>query len=190
MKSINIIGNKYNQLLVIDEEIKYDKNTNRPRYYVKCQCDCGNICLKEKSKVKSGYTKSCGCSQTKMRKTLGKRTQQLESGKSVFNEVYNSYKKSAKVRGYSFELDEENFKEIITKNCYYCGDGKRQHYTRESLNGNFEYTGIDRLDSNKGYTLDNVVPCCSICNRMKSNLSKEEFLNHIFKINNMWKRTS
>ena len=44
--------------------------------------------------------------------------------------------------------------------------------------------GIDRLDSSKGYTINNCVPCCSKCNLMKSNFKKEDFLQHISKIYN------
>ena len=37
------------------------------------------------------------------------------------------------------------------------------------------YNGIDRIDSTKGYFNDNVVSCCKVCNRAKSNLSLEDF---------------
>ena len=35
--------------------------------------------------------------------------------------------------------------------------------------------GIDRVDSSKGYTEDNVVPCCWIHNKMKSDMTYGEF---------------
>jgi len=35
--------------------------------------------------------------------------------------------------------------------------------------------GVDRVDNTKGYTKENCVPCCKICNRLKSDLTKEEF---------------
>jgi 5-methylcytosine-specific restriction endonuclease McrA len=43
--------------------------------------------------------------------------------------------------------------------------------------------GIDRIDSNKGYTMDNCVSCCWTCNRMKGNMTQQNFLEHISKIN-------
>ena len=36
---------------------------------------------------------------------------------------------------------------------------------------------MDRLDSQKGYTKDNVVWCCCICNSGKQQLSKDEYIN-------------
>jgi hypothetical protein len=35
--------------------------------------------------------------------------------------------------------------------------------------------GLDRLDNSKGYDLDNVVPCCGDCNRLRGDrLTPEE----------------
>ncbi len=38
------------------------------------------------------------------------------------------------------------------------------------------YNGIDRLDSSKGYTLENCVPCCEEINVMKMALTKDRFV--------------
>lgn len=29
--------------------------------------------------------------------------------------------------------------------------------------------GCDRIDNNKGHSIDNVVPCCNICNTVRGN---------------------
>lgn len=34
---------------------------------------------------------------------------------------------------------------------------------------------IDIIDNNKGYIVDNIIPCCIVCNRAKGNMSLEEF---------------
>ena len=39
----------------------------------------------------------------------------------------------------------------------------------------YTYSGIDRVDSNIGYEINNVVSCCNICNRAKSNMKLDEF---------------
>ena len=44
-------------------------------------------------------------------------------------------------------------------NCSYC-DNK------------INELGIDRIDNKMGYTLNNVVPCCSRCNFMKHIMTK------------------
>jgi hypothetical protein len=40
----------------------------------------------------------------------------------------------------------------------------------------YVYNGIDRLDSSKGYVLENCVPCCSEINWAKRVMSFEDFV--------------
>ena len=54
--------------------------------------------------------------------------------------------------------------EITTQPCYYCG------------NIDLPCNGIDRVDSDKGYEIDNCVPCFWECNRMKNSTNKENFI--------------
>ena len=42
--------------------------------------------------------------------------------------------------------------------------------------------GIDRIDSNIGYTKENSVSCCKFCNTAKSTMSRDEFLKWIKKV--------
>ena len=55
-KVINLVGQKFNKLTVISEY----KPANE-RWRVICKCDCGNDYDGDKSDVKIGHTKSCGC---------------------------------------------------------------------------------------------------------------------------------
>lgn len=55
--------------------------------------------------------------------------------------------------------------------CVYCGDI-------------IETIGLDRIDSAKGYELENIQPCCTFCNSMKSNKNEKDFLNQCKKIIN------
>ena len=48
--------------------------------------------------------------------------------------------------------------------------------------------GIDRIDSSKGYTVENSVPCCKYCNTAKNTMSVDEFLKwigRVYKFNNL-----
>ncbi len=74
-------------------------------------------------------------------------------------------------RGHQWELTDKEATELVTGNCYYCGDSP------------FKGCGsIDRVDNKKGYLRDNCVPCCGYCNMMKGTLPREEFLNRVEKI--------
>jgi hypothetical protein len=70
---------------------------------------------------------------------------------------------------------------IFYKNCFYCerllGDVgslyKRNEYGQDLCK--MRAFGIDRIDSNLGYVIDNVVPCCKNCNHTKREYSAEHF---------------
>ena len=72
---------------------------------------------------------------------------------------YSRLKYQAKRRGLEFSLTREDFSDIR--------DGAACHYCGGSL-PNFGYA-LDRKDNSRGYTRENVVPCCEICNTVKSN---------------------
>ena len=108
----------------------------------------------------------------------------------LYNISYNRYKQNAISRNFNFELTRDQFKEIVSKNCIYCNNPPTeiQSLKRYNKTGHPIYmNGIDRIDSTKGYTLDNCVPCCEICNRMKLNYSLDFFYKHIEKIYNYHK---
>lgn len=76
---------------------------------------------------------------------------------------YQRYLDRAKVKGCEFGLTYELFLEAIKMPCVYCGfnDG---------------VVGLDRIDSAKGYLVENIVPCCKVCNYMKLDHTLEEWL--------------
>lgn len=148
---------------------------------LECQCDCGKITNPEKGKVLNGITKSCGCIQVEMRKNLGN-TRRLPDGVSLKNQVFEVYRKSARVRGYKFSLSKEEFVDIVTKPCIYCGDSLQNELIKDNASGSFKYTGIDRYDNSIGYTIENSVPCCRVCNRIKTNMTTDTLHKHMLRM--------
>jgi hypothetical protein len=55
---------------------------------------------------------------------------------------------------------------LMKRNCYYC-----DFISNETVNG------IDRMDSSKGYHLNNCVSCCKNCNFIKKCLDPVTFIN-------------
>ena len=89
------------------------------------------------------------------------------------------YKNRAKKRGYIFDLTEEQFFSLTQKDCYYCGAKPNNISKYLGCSGDYLYNGIDRINNNGGYTIDNVVPCCKICNMAKNNLTLQEYKDWI-----------
>jgi len=104
--------------------------------------------------------------------------------------VIQTIKASAKTRGIKFQIMREEYPEvfkIFKKKCYYCGDSpssSSDDHVRRSSGGRFffTYSGLDRVNSKRGYLLSNVVPCCKSCNIMKLEKSQKAFYAHIRKI--------
>ena len=150
-------------------------------------CDCGtkdHIAIG--AVVKSGKTKSCGCMLRESRlrniSKLKKKTVTLEH--RALSNIFNQYRTTARNRGLIFELDWESMREIILQPCFYCNESKVNSYKirgRES-EGEFLYNGIDRVDNLKGYTKENSVPCCRMCNFMKRDFNQDDFLAQVIKI--------
>jgi hypothetical protein len=164
----NWIGEKFNKLTVISKEGEGSFHNT----HVLCRCDCGNLKRTWGSTLYAGLIKSCGCVHE-------------ENGKNrCLNFTYAGYKKRGLKVGL-FELTKEQFYEISQKNCLYCGckpNNVMKKETKTKGERTFIYNGIDRVDNSKGYTLENSVPCCGTCNRMKTNLGLEEWLTHMKKI--------
>jgi hypothetical protein len=138
--------------------------------YWRCKCECGSIKnIREDSLLNKG-TQSCGC------------VVKLQRGESSLNTLIYRYKKHAQERNLEWNLTKEESRNLFQSKCNYCGVEPSTVTRMYRRNGNYIYNGIDRVDNESGYIIDNVVPCCSICNRMKLTLSKNSFLNHIKRI--------
>lgn len=86
------------------------------------------------------------------------------SPKRRFTESKN---KAIKVRKIHWTLTLEEYASLICLPCHYCNNKLGEPVKRSC--------GLDRLDSSKGYEINNVVSCCGICNTIKNeHLSPEE----------------
>ena len=162
-KLIDLTGKKFGRLTVIERSYPNTK-WGLPRWL--CKCSCGTEKVIDSSNLKSGRTKSCGC------------LVKLPPGVSGMHGLIGCYKASAKRHNVSFELIEKQFKELTQLDCYYCDSSPKQGY------GKYIHNGLDRVDNNKGYTIDNVVPCCKQCNHAKTNLTLQEFRDWVKRIYN------
>jgi hypothetical protein len=88
-----------------------------------------------------------------------------------------------KMRGKTIRLqiDYDLFLKLTSSNCFYCGAPPSNSCKRLN-HPPYIYNGLDRMDPNGGYVADNIVPCCWSCNKMKSNRTTEQFLEHIRRI--------
>ncbi len=164
------IDQKFNRLTIINQYAKFDQGKNSVIWFT-CVCDCGTIKDIRSSHVKDGNTQSCGCLTVETNKKLNS----IGHGEANANILFLQYRKQAIKRRLVFEITREDLKFFAKQNCHYCGSCPSNVCNRPSSNGAYTYPGIDRINSNVGYIISNLVPCCGMCNRAKLDFSVEEF---------------
>ena len=146
------------------------------------KCVCGSIFQTRKYDVRVGRTKSCGCLKKILAAENGKRGGYKDRTLSSFNALFLAYNIAAKKRKLVFELSKEVFRGMTKQNCFYCEIVPSQKRVGSGAKDGYVYNGIDRIENEKGYTENNCVPCCGICNKMKLTLSHDSFIEHIKRI--------
>ena len=168
-------GQRLNGFVLLEN---YRHVTNgRTEWLWKCQCDCGNIFNGREHTLLKRY--GChSCTNAANQKELSIQKSGIDNA-GVKNRIYREYKRGAEKRNLDFNLTLEEFLDIESKPCHYCGEkptvyeGNKKYM--QKLGSPWKHNGIDRLDTNKGYTVENCVPCCSKCNYAKHDLSLDEF---------------
>lgn len=178
MHTKNLLGKRYGRLTVtkflFSERVVCEKRSNsHTDTYWECTCECGNKIKALTRLLNSGDVKSCGCLPNSIQNTPD----------TNFTELYNRYLCRARRKNLEFVLSKDKFKELTKMNCYYCGEEPSQIVGKDRIYP-YVYNGLDRLDNSKGYTEDNVVPCCGTCNKMKLSMSVKEFEQQLLKIAN------
>lgn len=179
------IGDVFSELTVINVYSSYIyKYKNKQQYKARwlCRCSCGNevIAIGSHLRLKRATRcRSCGYKtrpQSIRRKTFIERLFDLSVNKPT----------RLRKRKISCELSLDDFVFLIKQNCYYCNAKPKEidyiGNTKYTKMDSFPINGIDRVNSDIGYKIDNCVPCCRTCNVMKSNLKQNDFYEHLEKI--------
>lgn len=141
-------------------------------------CMCGKTATFTGSQVARGKTTHCGCLSPTYMKREGwrfiKGDQQRSAARVVWRSLYRD--------GCPFE----DFLRLSQLPCHYCGTHEltsRLEYHKDRSTGVvFRYNGLDRLDSTKDHSLDNVVTACQQCNYAKQDVPYSEFIEWIRKV--------
>jgi hypothetical protein len=173
--------------LVVLREVPTGSKKNH-RYLCRCACGrtstmCGSgLCSKAEP------TRSCGCLQ---------RISAMRSpGQAAWRSIYLRYKHRARGKGRDFMITQGEMEQMMSLPCAYCGAAPADYnpYRRKdgtlmpgrteeaAVRATIKVNGLDRRNSEIGYTVDNCVPCCAQCNYMKLDWTAEEFIAHARRI--------
>lgn len=143
------------------------------------KCECGEqFTLSRDYKIKTSDQIRCKNCKRKanMQPNVGERA------------AYKRVKSDAARGGRVFDLPLDWFLEAIHQPCHYCGQVDQNSINvaskrkGEFLIKDFKYNGLDRLNNDIGYVIENVVPCCFVCNRAKNSMGYQEYIEYL---NNM-----
>jgi hypothetical protein len=98
-------------------------------------------------------------------------------GVAAMRRLYTHQRSKARSRQMVFDLTLEQFQELTSANCYYCGARPFNvaSFPQVGITTDYIYNGIDRIDNTKGYVLDSVRSCCKRCNFLKGRMPEEAF---------------
>tara|TARA_R110000782_G_scaffold125378_1_gene216987 strand:+ start:134 stop:724 length:591 start_codon:yes stop_codon:yes gene_type:complete len=180
---------RYGRLLAVEHKGK----DNRGKHLWLCKCNCGNEKIVVSDNLSSGKSKSCGCLKAEF---LAKKGNQFglykDRQKAMLKVQYSHLKRRHSNKNMiGAVIDFEVFKKLSNDSCKYCGlehSKKIEDRLNESKNQKrlsdevLLINGIDRIDSNIGYTKANCVTCCRFCNFAKHTMSENEFYKWIRRV--------
>lgn len=176
-KYINVELKNFGYLTVLKEKtIKCNNN-----YICECVCKCGKNIIVYKKYLLSGETKSCGCLKNEICRN------RYWKGKGEISGAFlSSIKRCAKLRNIEFNIDTNFLSELYERQNKKCAISGIDLiiYTKNSMEKykNKTTASIDRIDSLKGYTKDNVWFVHKHINIMKLDYTIKELLFLIKKI--------
>ncbi len=133
----------------------------------RCQCECGGEITTRAGSLLGRGTVSCGCYQkSALKRDLISGAQEIIA---PAQRHYGSVRRRAAAKGHEFGLGFDEFVAVRNRPCAMCGFNEGP-------------VSVDRVDSEKGYTLDNVQPLCRVCQTIKSAFPSEFINLHIRRI--------
>lgn len=156
-----VIGYRYG-MLVVKQKVKGG---------LLCVCDCGTEKILKSSRIRLKQVKSCGCLMKKSREKHHLFKGYGEISQSVFNKI----RQKAIDRNLGFDLNIQELYDIFVAQNKLCAISKVP--IKFKLNHRDEQTAsLDRIDSTKPYTINNVHWVHKKVNTMKWNIPQNEFI--------------
>ena len=151
----------------------------RRLYHVKCQC--GAEQYRRLNHLITGRTKSCKKCASKLTALTYGTPQRNEFIGSLGKTFFSTIKNGAVRRNIEFNVSQEFLWELLCKQGFKCAlTNVDINLTTKIKASNPDYSSftasVDRIDSSKGYTTDNVQWVHKDINRLKNNLPQNKFI--------------
>lgn len=171
-KLIDLTGKKFGVLTVIGHAcIKRKKNNGTVHYWL-CECECGVKKNIAGYSLTQGRTIGCGC----LNRQTGKNNPTWKGYEEISSSLFSHIQWSALKRKLEFNLKIEDLWELYLRQGRKCAlSGIPISFPKYALDTSHNIS-LDRIDSSKGYNIDNVQWVEKRINFMKITLGNEEFI--------------
>jgi len=164
MKVVDLSGQTFGGLIVLRKDEEATKKNKRGTYWCKCSwCQDEKLINSEVFRYGKKPPVSCGC-----RRKAGYTNPKSNPNKKNETRLLNYARRNAKRRGEECSLELKDI--IIPEYCPVLGiklePGSHSHQDCSP--------SVDRIDSTKGYTKDNIWIISARANRIKNNATIEE----------------
>jgi len=178
-KIIDLTGRRFGRLRVINLS-HVDKYKIRHWF---CLCDCGNETIAAISHLNSGETQSCGClKQERIHHPLGAKNIRWKGHGEISATVFCKIQYRAKIKQIEFNVTIEEIWDLFLKQnrkCALTGRVLTFNKRKDSTEGT---ASLDRIDSSKGYSFENIQWIHKDLQYMKVDFSQEEFINYCYEV--------
>jgi len=176
------INDRKGRLIILDIFYKdvITKYGNKKKYKkCLCKCDCG----REKEILYQNIISnvvSCGCYKKDQNKEQGLLKIKLTDNLTrQIKYLYAQHKSNCKYINKLNNISIEDYGKLVFSNCHYCNSNPSNLVKNKKYGGPFFYNGLDRINSDLDYSIENCVTCCIKCNRAKNNMTYDEFKNWV-----------
>lgn len=186
MNKKDLVGKKFEYLTIL-EILPNDK--------VVCECDCGTVRAFNWRDIKRGKTKGCGCRRnTPELKERARERARLMVKNGIFNGGGDMHNKKNREFKYCFKninrknrkeclVSIEDLKDIWNKQNGYCAYSNLKLVlpTHSDIcpDAPYKVASVDRIDSSKPYTKDNIQFVSRTINYAKNSMSHQEMCKFI-----------
>ncbi len=175
--SESFIGTKFNKWTVIGIA---KRKTKFGAIKWECRCDCGNVGYIEATAVRHGGSKSCGCrrGEANRERSLFKDYEGISG--TYWQKIINNTVRGKRKRKLSFTITIEQAWDLFLKQegiCPLSGTKLQLELNRVKTTAS-----LDRIDSLRGYDIDNIQWIYKDLNRMKMAMPEDVFILWCHKI--------
>lgn len=181
-----IIGRKIGKITVLNKTI----NKKFGNSVWNCVCECGKQIHLATFEIRTKRITSCGCQPMNH---LVYNDRKFVMLKRAYGKIKHNKRNSPMDEIIGFE----EFSKLSLLNCFYCDApptkthidrGSKHHKWKTDRKESICTNGVDRIDSGRGYIVNNVRSCCRPCNMAKNKLHEDQFKKCIIDIYNHWAR--